>query len=193
MIIIELFSKILTSLIPNKNLRTKWRDEVKTFFYAFKVITRSSNIGKNFVCLDFSYCNKKTSIGNDVRFNGVKIDGVGQCSIGNFCQFGKDIHIITSNHDYDGDITIPYGDNNIEKGVVIKDFVWVGTGAIILPGTIVEEGAIIQAGCIVHGKIPRCAIVGGNPCKIIKYRNIGHFDKLKQEQKFLYTYKGVCE
>lgn len=169
MIIIELFSKILTSLIPNKKLRTKCRDEVKTFFYAFKVITRSSNIGKNFVCLDFSYCNKKTSIGNDVRFNGVKIDGVGQCSIGNFCQFGKDIHIITSNHDYDGDITIPYGDNNIEKG------------------------AIIQAGCVVHGKIPRCAIVGGNPCKIIKYRNIEHFDKLKQEQKFLYTYKGVCE
>ena len=35
-----------------------------------------------------------------------------------------------------------------------------------------------------HGDIPRCAIVGGNPAKVFKYRNIEHFDKLKAEGKF---------
>ena len=41
----------------------------------------------------------------------------------------------------------------------------IGSNVTILPGTTIGEGAIIQAGAVVHGEIPPCAIVGGNPAK----------------------------
>ena len=60
---------------------------------------------------------------------------------------------------------IPYDETFKYKDVVIGDFVWIGSNVTILPGTTIGEGAIIQAGAVVHGEIPPCAIVGGNPAK----------------------------
>jgi len=37
---------------------------------------------------------------------------------------------------------------------------------------------------VVVKDVPRCAIVGGNPAKVIKYRDIEHFEKLKANQCF---------
>ena len=48
----------------------------------------------------------------------------------------------------------------------------------------IGEGAIIQGGSVVHGEIPPCAIAGGNPAKVFKYRDIEHYNKLKNEKKF---------
>jgi maltose O-acetyltransferase len=57
------------------------------------------------------------------------------------------------------------------KSVVIEDDVWIGTRAIILPGVTVHHGSIIAAGAVVTKDVPEYAIVGGNPAKVIKYRN----------------------
>ena len=48
----------------------------------------------------------------------------------------------------------------------------------------IGDGAIIAAGSVVVKDVPRCAIVGGNPAKVIKYRDIEHFDKLEKEGKY---------
>ena len=40
---------------------------------------------------------------------------------------------------------------------------------------------VIQAGSVVHGQIPDYAVIGGNPAKVIKYRDIEHFKKLKEQ------------
>lgn len=72
----------------------------------------------------------------------------------------------------------------IYKNVEIGDCVWLGSRVIILPGTKIGEGAIIQAGSVVHGDIPECAIVGGNPAKVFKYRDIEHYKNLKELKKF---------
>ena len=55
---------------------------------------------------------------------------------------------------------------------------------IILSGVKVGEGAIIQAGSVVVSDIPPCAIAGGHPAKVFKYRDKAHYDKLKYEKKF---------
>ena len=70
----------------------------------------------------------------------------------------------------------------ISKDILIEDYVWLGARVIILPGTKIGEGAIVQAGAVVHGEIPPYSIVGGNPAKIFKYRNIEHFKKIKNEK-----------
>ena len=84
---------------------------------------------------------------------------------------------------------LPYNDDPIiNKDVIIEDFVWIGKRVTILPGTKIGEGAVIQAGAVVHGEIPSCAIAGGNPAKVFKYRDIEHYEKLKAEEKFLDEY-----
>ena len=45
--------------------------------------------------------------------------------------------------------------------------VWIGEGAIVMAD--VGEGAIISAGAVVVTPIPKGAVAGGNPAKILKY------------------------
>ena len=87
-------------------------------------------------------------------------------------------------HDYDNDDKIPYGKGYTKKDVIIDDYVWLGSDIIICGNVHIGEGAIVAIGSVVVKDVPRCAIVGGNPAKIIKYRNIEHFEKLKEEGKF---------
>lgn len=56
------------------------------------------------------------------------------------------------------------------RKVTIKDDVWIGTRAIILPGITVGKGAIIGAGSVVTKDVPDYAIVGGAPARVLKYR-----------------------
>ena len=151
----------------------------------FSSLSESRKIGKNFVVSRYSIVTKRTKIGDNVIFNGVEVSGVGHVQIGNYCQFGSGILIVSSNHDYDNGENIPYGAYSIDKGIIIEDFVWCGSNSIILTGSEIGEGAIIQAGSVVHGKIPPYSIVGGNPAKVFKYRNIEHFKILKEQKRFL--------
>ncbi len=57
-----------------------------------------------------------------------------------------------------------------EKQIVVGDDVWLGYGAIILPGVTIGDGAIIGAGTVVTKDVPPYAIVGGNPAKVIRFR-----------------------
>lgn len=127
---------------------------------------------------------KGVSIGDHVSFNGCKIIGTGSITIGNYFHSGQDIVIITSNHNYEPAEAIPYDKKRIDKAVVIKDFVWLGHGIILLPGVTIGEGAIVAAGAVVTKDVPDYAIVGGNPAKVIKYRDIEAFKALKVAGKF---------
>lgn len=51
--------------------------------------------------------------------------------------------------------------------VIIKDNVFVGHGAIILPGVTIGRNVIVAAGCVVSKDIPDGVIVAGTPAKII--------------------------
>lgn len=54
-----------------------------------------------------------------------------------------------------------------EAMVEIKDNVFIGARAIILPGVTVNEWAIVAAGAVVTRDVPQFAIVAGNPAKKI--------------------------
>ena len=50
-------------------------------------------------------------------------------------------------------------------GVTIKNDVYVGTCAVILPGVTIGEGAVINAGSVVTTSVPPMTVVQGNPAK----------------------------
>ena len=128
--------------------------------------------------------NKNVYIGDYVNFNGCKILGSGELIIGRYFHSGEDIVFITQNHNYDLGDSIPYGKEKILKKTVVKDFVWFGHGVVVMPGVTIGEGAVIGAGSVVTKDVPDFAVIGGNPAKVIKYRNIERFIELKNKKKF---------
>jgi maltose O-acetyltransferase len=54
------------------------------------------------------------------------------------------------------------------KPVDIGSDVWVGGGAIILPGVRVGSRAVIGAGSVVTPDVPEGVFAAGNPCRVIR-------------------------
>tara|TARA_R110002050_G_scaffold97132_1_gene202059 strand:- start:9658 stop:10215 length:558 start_codon:yes stop_codon:yes gene_type:complete len=112
------------------------------------------------------------------------IECSGGVTIGRYFHTGSGLTIFSSNHNYNSETKIPYDQTSINKPVIIKDFVWLGSNVTLVPGVSIGEGAIVGAGSVVTKDVPDFAIVGGNPAKVIKYRNVQKFLKLKEEKSF---------
>lgn len=53
--------------------------------------------------------------------------------------------------------------------IVVADGVWIGGGAIILPGVTIGENSVIGAGSVVPRSIPANCVAVGNPCRPIRF------------------------
>lgn len=132
----------------------------------------------------FSVVTNNTILGKNVNFNGMKISGNGNVSIGDNFHSGKNCSIMTQNHNFDNGIQIPYDSSYICLDTFIGDNVWFGDNVLILAGVNIGEGVVVQAGSVVVSDIPNYAIAGGHPAKVFKYRNISHYVELKKLKRF---------
>lgn len=120
-------------------------------------------------------------IGDYSSFNpGARFIGKGPINIGRYLHCGHRLTIISTNHRYEDADFIPYDKVRVHKEVHIEDFVWLGDSVTIVPGIRIGEGAIVAAGSVVVKDVPRGGIVGGNPAKLIKYRDLEAFDRHKE-------------
>ena len=121
-----------------------------------------------------------TTIGPGAGFGkDVKIRGDGPVFIGRFVAIAEDTLIYTQVHDYDHSKVLPFGGGFTYPETRIDDYAWLGVKCIVLPGAHVGEGAVVQAGSVVMGVIPPCAIAAGNPAKVIGWRDVEHYNRLK--------------
>jgi len=118
----------------------------------------------------------------------LKSDTIIECSggvnIGKYFHPGRGLTIFSHNHNYTSKVSIPYDAVNIIKPVIIKDFVWCGANVTIAPGVTVGEGVVIATGTVVNKDVPDFAVIGGNPYKVIKYRDVEVFMRLKENGKY---------
>ena len=129
------------------------------------------------------YFSGQVIIGDHCNFNGMQILGGGKVLIHDYFHSGVECMIITQNHNYEGNM-IPYDNTYVYKNVEIGECVWFGNRVTVTGNVTIGEGAIIAAGSVVCKDVPPLAIVGGNPARVIKYRDEEHYYKLKKEQKF---------
>lgn len=110
-------------------------------------------------------------IGNNSSINpNTIIYGHGNTAIGNNVLIAGGCMIIPANHIYNSK-EIPIGKQGLlKKGIKICDDVWIGHGCSILDGVTVGTGAVIAAGSVVNKDVEPYSVVGGVPCKLIKYR-----------------------
>lgn len=158
--------------------------KIKTFIFSTEARIRVNSYKGVIRVNNKSQLTRNTHLGSNINFNGMMINGMGKVTIGDNFHSGRECLMITQIHNYDTGNAIPYDDTYILKDIIIEDNVWFGDRVIILGGVKIEEGAIIQAGSVVVNDVPKYAIVGGSPAKVFKYRDIEHYEKLKEEGKF---------
>ena len=76
-------------------------------------------------------------------------------------------YLCTASHDFENTL-FPL----IHRKIEINNHVWVGADVFIGMGVVLGEGSIVGARSSVFKDIESNTIVGGNPAKFIKYRNI---------------------
>ena len=91
--------------------------------------------------------------------------------IGDCVMIGPDVIVIGKLHHTDS-LDIPMIDQgDYEKApIVIREDVWIGARAIILPGVVIGTGSIVGAGAVVTRDASPYTVVAGVPAKVIGHR-----------------------
>jgi maltose O-acetyltransferase len=98
------------------------------------------------------------------NFNCVVLD-VCSVRIGRFSLFGPAVQIYTATHPFNAE---QRRSEEFGRPVEIGSDVWVGGGAIILPGVRIGSRAVIGAGSVVTRDVPEGVFAAGNPCRVIR-------------------------
>ena len=128
---------------------------------AFAAVGEGSTIRPPFHC-DYGY---NITLGRGVFLNfGCCILDVVRVTIGDATQIGPGVQILTADHPRDPAQRrqlLEYG-----RPIAIGANVWIGGGAIILPGVTIGDDAIIGAGSVVTRDVPAGGTAYGNPARV---------------------------
>lgn len=105
-------------------------------------------------------CNNVRAAGGDIR-------------IGSFCQIAQFCTLVASNHTTETSQYMRDAPMDTSKAsITIGDDVWVGAGAVILPGVTIGRGAVVGAGSVVTKDVAPYAICAGNPARVLRVRTL---------------------
>lgn len=103
---------------------------------------------------------------NSVINQNCRLDNRAGISIGDNVSISADVIILTADHD----VQSPDFAGR-QRPVVIEDWVFVGTRAMILPGVTLGVGSVVAAGAVVTKDVPQFSIVAGVPARPIGERS----------------------
>lgn len=126
-------------------------------------IGESSIIEPPFRCI----YGQSTHIGNHtyLNFHCAILDN-GGVRIGDHVMVGPYVQIYTAAHPVQASPRIQGWET--AKAIAIEDNVWIGGGAILLPGVTVGKNSVVGAGAVVTRSVPSDVIVAGNPARVIR-------------------------
>ncbi|MBO8424776.1 MAG: sugar O-acetyltransferase [Firmicutes bacterium] len=118
---------------------------------------------------------KHVRLGNYVyaNFNLTLVDD-GNIDIGDNVMFAPNVTVITATHP----VLPALREKGLQFNVDVKicNNVWIGAGAIIMPGITVGENSVVGAGSVVTKDVPPNTVVVGNPARVL--REIGEHDRI---------------
>lgn len=125
---------------------------------------------------DYGY-NIRIGPGVFFNFNCVVLDVVA-VTVGARTQIGPAVQIYTADHPRDP--TLRRTGAEFGRPVLIGQDVWIGGGAIILPGVTIGDNAVIGAGSVVTRDVPAGSTARGNPARISAATGFGSADRSRQ-------------
>jgi len=111
---------------------------------------------------DYGY-NIRLGRGTFVNFGCVFLD-VAAIELGDNCQVGPSVQVYTADHPRDPALRREGYESGLP--VHIGRNVWIGGGAIVLPGVSIGDDAVVGAGSVVTRDVPPGVTVMGNPARI---------------------------
>ncbi|MFB0834475.1 sugar O-acetyltransferase [Arthrobacter halodurans] len=100
-----------------------------------------------------------------INYNLTALD-VAAITIGDDTQIGPNVQLLTPTHPVEPgprraklEAALP---------IAIGDNVWIGGGAIVLPGVTIGDNAVIGAGSVVTRDVPANVVAVGNPARVIR-------------------------
>jgi acetyltransferase-like isoleucine patch superfamily enzyme len=97
----------------------------------------------------------------------VKIALHDEVKIGNKVCINDGVDILTASHD----VSDPTW-QHIKSKIDIEDYVWIGTGAMILPGVRLGRGCVVGARAVVSKSVAPGSIVVGNPARVASKKRV---------------------
>lgn len=86
--------------------------------------------------------------------------------VGDYTMIGPNVTIATAAHPVSPELREKVGQYNLP--VYIGRNVWIGAGAMILPGVTIGDNTVIGAGSVVTKDIPGDVVAVGNPCRVMR-------------------------
>ncbi|MGW1541248.1 sugar O-acetyltransferase [Streptomyces sp. NPDC002309] len=100
-----------------------------------------------------------------VNYNLTALD-VAAITIGEDCQIGPNVQLLTPTHPLEPG---PRRDKlEAARPITIGNNVWLGAGAIVLPGVTVGDNSVVGAGAVVTKDVPADVVVVGNPARQVR-------------------------
>jgi maltose O-acetyltransferase len=100
-----------------------------------------------------------------INYGAVFLD-VAMITIGEDVQVGPNVQFLTATHPVEAAARRAKWES--AKPITIADNVWLGGGAIILPGISIGENTVVGAGAVVTKDLPANVIAVGNPARVIR-------------------------
>ncbi len=126
-------------------------------------------IGENSTIEPPFYCSYGGNIyiGDHVYLNVLcTILDCNEVRIGRHVMIGPAVQIYTAAHDIRAETRIQGWE--AARPIVIEDNVWLGGGAILLPGVRIGRNAVVGAGAVVTRSVPANTVVAGNPARVMR-------------------------
>lgn len=155
---LELLEKFNALSVKDKKQRKELMKQM------FKSIGEGSHVEQP---LRANWGGRFLSLGKNVyvNFNLSLVDDT-YITIGDGTLIGPNVTIATAIHPEDPKIRQTGYQYNLP--VTIGKNVWIGSGAIILPGVKIGDDSIIGAGSVVTKDIPNGVVAVGNPCRVLR-------------------------
>jgi maltose O-acetyltransferase len=127
------------------------------------------HVGQNLIIEPPFYCayGQNIHIGDHVYMNvNCTILDTNEVHIGHHVMVGPTVQIYTAAHLLQAE---PRNQGlEVGKPVMIEDNVWIGGGAILLPGVRIGQNAVVGAGAVVSRSVLANTVVAGNPARVIR-------------------------
>ena len=116
------------------------------------------------------YFPEKLEIGDHTQIgNSVQMWAGGGITIGDNVLIAAHCVLTTQSHDIDAaNHGQKFRETSIQAPIRIGSNVWIGAGAIILPGVEIGDNAVVAAGAVVTKAVPGNTLVAGIPARAVR-------------------------
>jgi len=131
---------------------------------------RRFSLGRHSVIESFTCINNAVGdvvIGDHTRI-GLHNTVIGPVTIGSHVNIAQGVTVTALNHNFDKPGIRIDQQGITTRPIVIGDDVWIGAGAVILPGVTIGSHCVVAAGAVVTTDVPDGTLVAGIPAKTVR-------------------------